>query len=98
MTFELQPIWLSLQLALITTICLLIIGIPLSSFLAYRSFRFKSVVESIISLPLVLPPTVLGFYLLLAFSPNNSFGAFLQHYFNLRLVFSFPGLVIGSVI
>jgi molybdate transport system permease protein len=47
---------------------------------------------------LVLPPTVLGFYLLLAFSPNNSFGSFLQHYLNLRLVFSFPGLIIGSMI
>jgi molybdate transport system permease protein len=98
MAFQLQPIWLSLQLALITTTCLLIIGIPLSSILALRSFPFKSVLESIISLPLVLPPTVLGFYLLLAFSPNNLFGSFLQHYFNLRLVFSFPGLIIGSMI
>lgn len=89
---------LSLELALITTILLLIIGIPLAGFLAFRSFRFKSVLEAIISLPLVLPPSVLGFYLLIAFSPNNAFGNFLQSWFNLRLVFSFPGLVVGSMI
>lgn len=98
MAFDYQPLWLSLQLAFMTTILLLVIGIPLSSFLAFRSFRFKSVVEAIISLPLVLPPTVLGFYLLIAFSPNNFVGIFLQNHFDIRLVFSFPGLVTGSVI
>lgn len=98
MAFDYQPLWLSLQLAFITTILLLVIGIPLSSLLAFHSFRFKSVVEAVISLPLVLPPTVLGFYLLIAFSPNNFVGNFLQNHFNVRLVFSFPGLVAGSVI
>lgn len=98
MIFNYQPLWLSLQLAIITTVFLLIIGIPLSSLLAFRSFRFKSVTEAIISLPLVLPPTVLGFYLLIAFSPNNLVGEFLQNHFDIRLVFSFPGLVAGSVI
>lgn len=98
MAFDYQPLWLSLQLAFITTILLMVIGIPLSSLLAFRTFRFKSVAEAVISLPLVLPPTVLGFYLLIAFSPNNFVGRFLQNHFDIRLVFSFPGLVVGSVI
>lgn len=98
MAFDYQPIWLSLQLAFITTLLLLVIGIPLSSLLAFRSFRFKPVVEAVISLPLVLPPTVLGFYLLIAFSPNNLLGSMLQNYFDVRFVFSFPGLVVGSMI
>lgn len=98
MTFQFQPIWLSLELALITTILLLIIGIPIASFLAFRSFRFKSVAESIITLPLVLPPSVLGFYLLIFFSPKSLVGGFLASWFDLRLIFSFPGLVIGSII
>lgn len=98
MTFHYHPLWLSLQLACYTTVLLLVIGIPLSSFLAYHSFRFKPVVESVISLPLVLPPTVLGFYLLIAFSPNNFLGSFLLNHFDIRLVFSFPGLILGSMI
>src|SRR5690242_19760932 len=97
MPVDYQPLWLSLELALITTVLLLLICIPLASFLAFRSFRFKAVIEALVSLPLVLPPSVLGFYLLIAFSPHNAFGAFLQSFLNLRLVFSFPGLVAGSV-
>lgn len=98
MPVDYQPLWLSLELALITTALLLLICIPLASFLAFRSFRFKAVIEALVSLPLVLPPSVLGFYLLIAFSPQNAFGAFLQSFLHLRLVFSFPGLVAGSVI
>ncbi|HET8838366.1 MAG TPA: molybdate ABC transporter permease subunit [Flavobacteriaceae bacterium] len=98
MSIDLEPILLSLKLALITTVLLLIISIPISSFLAYRSFRGKPVIETIISLPLVLPPSVLGFYLLIAFSPQNFLGEFIQNNFGLQLVFSFPGLIIGSII
>lgn len=98
MSIDLEPILLSLELALITTVLLLIIGIPISSFLAYRSFRGKPVIETIISLPLVLPPSVLGFYLLIAFSPQNFLGEFIQNNFGFQLVFSFPGLIIGSII
>jgi molybdate transport system permease protein len=98
MAFDYQPLILSLELAFITTTLLLIIGIPLSAVLAMRKFRGKAVLETLISLPLVLPPSVLGFYLLIAFSPGNAFGGFLQSFFNLRLVFSFPGLVVGSMI
>ncbi|GAB3348152.1 molybdate ABC transporter permease subunit [Arachidicoccus ginsenosidivorans] len=98
MDFNFQPLILSLELSLITTVLLLIIGIPIASFLAFKTFRGKSILEAIVSLPLVLPPSVLGFYLLVAFSPNNFFGKFLDSYFNLRLVFSFSGLVLGSLI
>ena len=98
MAINYQPLGLSLELALITTAILLIIGIPLASLMALKSFKLKAVVEAVVSLPLVLPPSVLGFYLLIAFSPANGFGGFLESYFNLRLVFSFPGLVVGSVI
>ncbi len=70
------PLILTFQLALITTAILLLISIPLAYWLAYSRFRFKPLVEALISMPLVLPPTVLGFYLLLAFSPNSSWEHF----------------------
>lgn len=92
------PLWLSLRLSMITTLILLVIAIPLAYRLAYSRSRLKALAEAIISLPLVLPPTVLGFYLLLAFSPAHRFGSLLDRYFNIRLVFSFPGLVIASVL
>jgi len=98
MEFSLQPLLLSFELSLITTVLLLLIGIPISHFLAYHNFRFKSGIEAIISLPLVLPPSVLGFYLLIAFSPNHLFGSFLEQAFNLRIIFTFSGLVIGSML
>lgn len=93
-----ETMLLTFKLAGITTIILLFIGIPLGYFLAQTESKFKPVIESIVSMPLVLPPSVLGFYLLLAFSPTNSFGAWLDSTFDLRLVFSFEGLVLASVI
>jgi molybdate transport system permease protein len=95
---DLDPLWLTAKLALIVTLILFIIAVPLSYWLAYSRFKFKTIAEVIITLPLVLPPSVLGFYLLLAFSPENFFGKFLDQHFNIRLVFSFPGLIIASVI
>lgn len=92
------PLWLSLKLAFITMLILLLVGIPLSYWLAYSRHRWIAVVEAVISLPMVLPPSVLGFYLLLAFSPAGSFGHSLDHIFNVRLVFTFPGLVVASLI
>ncbi|KFN39832.1 MAG: molybdenum ABC transporter permease [Sulfuricurvum sp. MLSB] len=88
---------LTFKLAAITTLVLLLIGIPLAAFLAYSKMRFKSIVETIVSMPLVLPPSVLGFYLLLAFSPASTLGSFLTEH-GIRLAFSFEGLVIGSVL
>jgi molybdate transport system permease protein len=93
-----QPLWLTLRLALITTAGLCVVGIPLAALLFFSKSRFKPVAEAVISLPLVLPPSVLGFYLLLAFSPVNWLGSQLLHWFNLRLVFTFTGLVISSMI
>ena len=95
---DLDPIWLTAKLALITTLILLIIAIPLCYWLTYSRFRFKAVIEAIISLPLVLPPSVLGFYILIAFSPENAFGKFLSEYLDLRLVFTFEGLILSSVL
>jgi molybdate transport system permease protein len=93
-----QPLWLSVRLASVTTMILLIIAIPLGYWLAYNRQRWAIAAEAIISLPMILPPTVLGFYLLLAFSPSQGFGRFLDHYLDLRLVFTFPGLVIASLL
>lgn len=95
---DLEPLWLTAELALITTAILLVVSLPLCYWLAFTKFKFKSVVEAIVSLPLVLPPSVLGFYLLVAFSPQNAFGNFLDQYFDVRLVFTFEGLIIASVI
>ena len=93
-----QPLLLSFKLAGLSTALLLLIGIPISYFLARSSIKVKPVIEALIGMPLVLPPTVLGFYLLLAFSPGNAFGQWLEEWFSIRLVFSFGGLVLASVI
>ncbi|MDY0904503.1 molybdate ABC transporter permease subunit [Pedobacter sp. CFBP9032] len=95
---DFEPIFLSLKLALITTIILLVIGIPVAYWLSGKSTMPKILVEALITMPLVLPPSVLGFYLLLAFSPNNGFGKWLLNHLNLQLVFSFEGLILASVI
>ena len=95
---DLTPIWLTLRLASITTILLLLICLPLAWWLSkWRSF-FKIIIEAIITMPLVLPPSVLGFYLLLAFSPQHGVGKWLHDTFDLQFVFSFQGLVLASVI
>ncbi|MEI8005872.1 MAG: molybdate ABC transporter permease subunit [Bacteroidota bacterium] len=94
----LQTFWISIKLASLTTLILFCIGIPLAYFLTYSTFRAKVVLQALMSMPLVLPPSVLGFYLLLAFSPNYFFGGFLSNYLNIRLAFSFAGILIGSVI
>ncbi|OWK70875.1 molybdate ABC transporter permease subunit [Pedobacter sp. AJM] len=95
---DFEPIYLSLKLALITTAILLLIGIPVAYWLSGKSTMAKIILEAFITMPLVLPPSVLGFYLLLAFSPNNGFGKWLYEHLNLHLVFSFQGLVFASVI
>lgn len=98
MNHDWQPLLLTFRLAAITTAILFVIAIPLAYWLAHTRTRFKPVIETLVSMPLVLPPSVLGFYLLLAFSPQNAFGQWLEQWFHIQLVFSFAGLVIGSVI
>ncbi|MEL6924079.1 MAG: molybdate ABC transporter permease subunit [Bacteroidota bacterium] len=93
-----NPLLLTFQLAFITTCLLFVFSLPLAYWLAYGRSRWKPVVEALVSMPLVLPPTVLGFYLLIAFSPANAFGAWLDDWLGLRLVFSFEGLVLGSIL
>ncbi len=90
------PIWLSLQLAFTTVLFLLGFGIPLAAWLNSSRSSVKAFIEALVSLPLLLPPTVIGFYLLLAFSPANAFGNWLDENLGIRLVFSFSGIVIGS--
>ncbi len=93
-----SPLILTFKLAAITTLLLLLIAIPLAYWLSETKTKFKPIFEALVSMPLVLPPTVIGFYMLVAFSPANSFGHFLDEYFGLRFVFSFEGLVLASVI
>jgi len=95
---DITPIWLTLKLAGITTLLLLAIGLPVAWWLSKGRSAFKIILEAIITMPLVLPPSVLGFYLLLAFSPQHGIGKWLQQTFNVRFVFSFQGLVLASVI
>ncbi|GJM29857.1 MAG: molybdenum ABC transporter permease subunit [Cyclobacteriaceae bacterium] len=93
-----SPIILTLKLATVTTLVLLVISIPISKWLAFGNSRIKPIIETLVSMPLVLPPTVLGFYLLLAFSPDSFVGQLLDDWFGIRLAFSFTGLVIASVV
>ena len=93
-----QPLILTFQLALIVTAILFIIGVPLAYWIAFSKNRFKYLVETLVSMPLVLPPTVIGFYLLVVFSPQYALGHFLLSSFGIRIAFSFIGLVIGSAI
>jgi molybdate transport system permease protein len=93
-----QTMLLTFKLAGVTTFLLLLIGVPLGYYLAFSKSRFKPVYEAIVSMPLVLPPSVLGFYMLVFFSPQNAFGMWLEEVLDLRLVFSFEGLVVASII
>jgi len=93
-----QPFGLSIKLAVCATVILLIVGIPVAYFLTYSRFRLKTVLQSLISMPLVLPPSVLGFYLLVAFSPNYWFGKTLRDWLDVQLPFSFAGILVASII
>lgn len=93
-----EPLILTFELALVTTLLLLVLSLPLAYWLAFSRSRIKPMVETLVSMPLVLPPTVLGFYFLIAFSPGNAFGQWLEEWLGLQLVFSFPGLVLASLL
>jgi len=95
---NLQPIWLTLEIAAYTTIILLIIGTPLAWWMSQMKSSAKVVLEALVALPLVLPPTVLGFYLLIAMNPTGPITEFLRFFgFEGQLTFTKTGLVIGSV-
>ncbi|MDD7323391.1 MAG: molybdate ABC transporter permease subunit [Campylobacter sp.] len=95
---DFSPFYLSFKLAFISTVILFIFCVPLAYFLSRVNFKGKSVIEAIISLPLVLPPSVLGFYILVFLSPYSAIGSFFEEHFGIRLVFNFTGLVIASCI
>src|ERR1700690_1838979 len=93
-----QAIFLTFRLATLTTLILLAISVPLGYWLAYGKANWKPLVEAAVALPLVLPPTVLGFYLLVLMGPRTAAGRALSAIFGPPLAFSFAGLVVGSVI
>ena len=95
---NLAAIWLTIQLASATTCVLLFFGTALAWWLSQTKSRIKPVIETVTALPLVLPPTVLGFYLLIIMSPDNAIGSFWVHLTGSTLTFSFAGLVVASVI
>jgi len=95
---DMTALFVTLRLAFITTIILLLIGTPLAWWLSRTRWRFKYLLEAVIALPLVLPPTVLGFYLLIALGPNGPLGSLAMQLGGQPLAFTFTGLVIGSVV
>jgi len=95
---DISAIFITLKLALITCFFLAIIGTPLAYYLAFESKRSKFFLEAIVTLPLVLPPTVIGFYLIIFFSPETSLGKFFIMLTGEQLIFSFYGLVLASII
>lgn len=94
---DLTALVITLKLATTTTLILLLLGTPLAWWLANTRWRFKFLLEALIALPLVLPPTVLGFYLLIALGPHGPLGSLLETLGGRSLAFTFTGLVIGSV-
>jgi len=94
---DLSALWITLKLATLTTVILLLLGTPLAWWLARTRWRFKFLIEAVVALPLVLPPTVLGFYLLIALGPNGPIGGLMESLGARPLAFTFTGLVIGSV-
>lgn len=93
-----QTMLLTGKLATWTTCLLLVLGFPLAYMLAYKRFWLKPLVEALINMPMVLPPTVLGFYMLVAYSPSNAFGRLMEQFFDLRLAFSFEGVLLASIV
>jgi len=94
---DLTALVLTVKLAGVTTLILLVLGTPLAWWLAHTRFRFKAWVEAAVALPLVLPPTVLGFYLLIVLGPHGPVGGMMQALGGRPLAFTFSGLVVGSV-
>ena len=93
-----QAFWLTIRLASIVTVLLVIIGLPLAYWIAFTKWRGKFVVEAMVALPIVLPPTVLGFYVLVALGQRSPLGRWWQAVTGHTLAFTFEGLVIGSVL
>ena len=98
MNLDFTPFVLSFKLAFIVTLFLLIIGIPYAWYLSTSKSKLKPFLESLTALPIVLPPSVLGFYLLVFLAPDSFVGKAAKDLLNIKLIFSFPGLVVASMI
>ncbi len=98
MDINMTPFIVSFKLAAVTTALLLVVSFPFALLLSFTRFRLKPLLESLITLPAVLPPTVLGFYLIIIFSPGGIAGKLFRNIFNTGLLFSFPGIVLASCI
>jgi len=96
--YDISALLVTLKLASITTVILILVGSPIAWWLSQTRFKFKAVIEAIIALPLILPPTVLGFYLLMTLGTNGPIGNFLESIGGSSIAFTFTGLVVGSVI
>ncbi|WP_412517960.1 molybdate ABC transporter permease subunit [Staphylococcus simulans] len=95
---DLTPFWISIEVAVISTIIVTVLGILISRLLYRRQGRIVTLLESIIILPIVLPPTVMGFLLLIVFSPKSPVGAFMTNVLHMPVVFTITGAIIASVI
>jgi molybdate transport system permease protein len=95
-SLDFAPFILSFKLAFITTIILFVICVPFAWYLSQTTSKSKPWIEALSSLPIVLPPSVLGFYILVTLVPNSALGGFLSDYFGVKLLFSFSGLVVAS--
>ncbi len=95
-SLEYEPFLLSFKLAFITTLILFIVCLPLAWYLSQTTSKAKPFLEALTALPIVLPPSVLGFYILFALSQNSPVGIFFDEYFDVQLVFNFKGLVVAS--
>ncbi|MDC1535848.1 molybdate ABC transporter permease subunit [Candidatus Thioglobus sp.] len=96
--YDLSALLVTIKLASITTVILILVGTPIAWWLSQTRFKFKAVIEAIIALPLILPPTVLGFYLLMTLGTNGPVGDLLESLGGSSIAFTFTGLVVGSVI
>ena len=93
-----QAFWLTIRLAVMVAGVLVVLGLPLAYWIAYSRWRWKFLAEAVVALPIVLPPTVLGFYVLVALGSRSPFGRWWQSLTGHTLAFTFAGLVIGSII
>ena len=93
---DMTPFWISFKLAALTTLILFMVALPLAWWLSQTHAKSKPFLEALTALPIVLPPSVLGFYLLVVFSPNSAVGTLFEEMFGVKLVFTFTGLVVAS--
>src|SRR5947209_882624 len=98
MAIDWQSFWLTLQLAITVSAVLLVVGLPIAYWIAFSQWRWKFLVEAVVALPVVLPPTVLGFYLLVALGPRSPLGRWWISMTGHTLAFTFGGLVLGSIV